>query len=86
MIPLMGFCYMLQYMDKLAISQATLLGLRQDLVRDDTNVIFEWNPLTDGDISGPPWYTIFLVFRYLLLRISYMEFTVFISHCVFTIG
>ncbi|KAL1882465.1 hypothetical protein Plec18167_002881 [Paecilomyces lecythidis] len=36
MIPLMGFCYMLQYMDKLAISQATLLGLRQDLVRDDT--------------------------------------------------
>ncbi|RFU27511.1 hypothetical protein B7463_g8822, partial [Scytalidium lignicola] len=31
MIPLMGFCYMLQYMDKLAISQATLLGLRQDL-------------------------------------------------------
>jgi hypothetical protein len=31
-IPLMGFCYMLQYMDKLALSQATLLGLRQDVV------------------------------------------------------
>ena len=31
-IPLMGFCYMLQFMDKLALSQATLLGLRQDLV------------------------------------------------------
>lgn len=31
-IPLMGFCYMLQYMDKLALSQGTLLGLRKDLV------------------------------------------------------
>ncbi|KAJ9645412.1 hypothetical protein H2204_000991 [Knufia peltigerae] len=30
-IPLMGFCYMLQFMDKLALSQATLLGLRQDI-------------------------------------------------------
>ncbi|KAJ6104345.1 hypothetical protein N7523_010665 [Penicillium sp. IBT 18751x] len=31
MIPTMGVCYMLQYMDKLAISQATLLNLRADL-------------------------------------------------------
>ncbi|KAJ5725378.1 uncharacterized protein N7483_006735 [Penicillium malachiteum] len=31
MIPVMGVCYMLQYMDKLAISQATLLNLRADL-------------------------------------------------------
>jgi hypothetical protein len=31
-IPLMGFCYMLQYMDKLALSQGTLLGLRTGLV------------------------------------------------------
>jgi hypothetical protein len=31
-IPLMGFCYMLQYMDKLALSQGTLLGLRKDVV------------------------------------------------------
>ncbi|KAJ5871084.1 uncharacterized protein N7529_003437 [Penicillium soppii] len=31
MIPTMGICYMLQYMDKLALSQATLLGLRSDL-------------------------------------------------------
>jgi hypothetical protein len=29
----MGACYMLQYIDKLAISQATLFNLRQDLVR-----------------------------------------------------
>ncbi|KAJ5357073.1 hypothetical protein N7517_011682 [Penicillium concentricum] len=31
LIPLMGGCYMLQYIDKLAISQATLFNLRQDL-------------------------------------------------------
>ncbi|KAJ5798703.1 uncharacterized protein N7503_006208 [Penicillium pulvis] len=31
MIPTMGICYMLQYMDKLALSQATLLNLRSDL-------------------------------------------------------
>ncbi|EXJ73474.1 uncharacterized protein A1O5_03235 [Cladophialophora psammophila CBS 110553] len=30
-IPLMGFCYLLQYMDKLALSSATLLGLLRDL-------------------------------------------------------
>ncbi|KAL4783345.1 MFS general substrate transporter [Aspergillus varians] len=31
LIPLMGICYMLQFMDKLALSQATLFGLREDL-------------------------------------------------------
>ncbi|KAJ5256749.1 hypothetical protein N7478_012853 [Penicillium angulare] len=31
LIPLMGFCYMLQYMDKLALSQATLFNLQEDL-------------------------------------------------------
>ncbi|PYI36122.1 hypothetical protein BP00DRAFT_442130 [Aspergillus indologenus CBS 114.80] len=31
LIPTMGICYMLQYMDKLALSQATLLNRRQDL-------------------------------------------------------
>lgn len=29
----MGFCYMLQFMDKLALSQATMFGLQEDLVR-----------------------------------------------------
>ncbi|KAL4863323.1 hypothetical protein BDV12DRAFT_202232 [Aspergillus spectabilis] len=31
LIPLMGICYMMQYMDKLALTQATLFGLREDL-------------------------------------------------------
>ncbi|KAF5863256.1 hypothetical protein ETB97_010378 [Aspergillus alliaceus] len=31
LIPLMGVCYMMQYMDKLALSQATLFNLREDL-------------------------------------------------------
>lgn len=33
LIPMMGLCYMMQYMDKLALSQATLFNLREDLVR-----------------------------------------------------
>lgn len=32
LIPIMGFCYMMQYMDKLAMSQASMLNLREDLV------------------------------------------------------
>ena len=32
LIPLMGICYMMQYMDKLALSQATLFNIREDLV------------------------------------------------------
>lgn len=32
LIPLMGVCYMLQYMDKLALSQATLFNLQEELV------------------------------------------------------
>ncbi|KAL3475720.1 major facilitator superfamily domain-containing protein [Aspergillus californicus] len=31
LIPMMGLCYMMQYMDKLALSQSTLFGLREDL-------------------------------------------------------
>ncbi|KAL4931765.1 MFS general substrate transporter [Aspergillus undulatus] len=31
LIPVMGLCYMMQYMDKLALSQATLFGIREDL-------------------------------------------------------
>ncbi|RMJ28085.1 Allantoate [Aspergillus sp. HF37] len=31
MIPLMGVCYMMRYIDKLALSQAALLNLRKDL-------------------------------------------------------
>ncbi|KAL4941184.1 major facilitator superfamily domain-containing protein [Aspergillus oleicola] len=31
LIPLMGICYIMQYMDKLALTQATLFGLREDI-------------------------------------------------------
>lgn len=33
MMPLMGFAYFLQFLDKLAISEATLFGMREDMVR-----------------------------------------------------
>lgn len=32
LLPLMGFAYFLQFLDKLALSQATLFNLREDLV------------------------------------------------------
>lgn len=44
LIPLMGGCYMLQYIDKLAISQATLFNLREDLVRNFSELDFFHTP------------------------------------------
>ncbi|KAJ5227639.1 uncharacterized protein N7469_007645 [Penicillium citrinum] len=41
LIPLMGFCYMLQYMDKLALSQATLFNLAEDLDLQGTQ--YNWS-------------------------------------------
>jgi len=32
LLPMMAACYMMQYMDKYVLSQATLFNLRQDLV------------------------------------------------------
>lgn len=32
LIPMMGACYMMQYMDKYVLSQTTLFNLREDLV------------------------------------------------------
>ncbi|OJJ07289.1 hypothetical protein ASPVEDRAFT_363578 [Aspergillus versicolor CBS 583.65] len=40
LIPMMGLCYMMQYMDKLALSQATLFNLREDLNLQGSN--YSW--------------------------------------------
>ncbi|KAL3429235.1 major facilitator superfamily domain-containing protein [Aspergillus tetrazonus] len=40
LIPVMGLCYMMQYMDKLALSQATLFNLREDLNLQGTD--YSW--------------------------------------------
>ncbi|RMZ79847.1 hypothetical protein DV737_g3266, partial [Chaetothyriales sp. CBS 132003] len=40
MLPLMGFCYLLQFMDKLALSSSTLLGLLEDLKLEGTE--YSW--------------------------------------------
>lgn len=37
LLPLMGFAYFLQFLDKLALSQATLFNLREDLVATSIN-------------------------------------------------
>lgn len=39
----MGFCYMLQYMDKLALSQATMFGLQEDLVRFSPRIVYAYS-------------------------------------------
>ncbi|KAL4791103.1 MFS general substrate transporter [Aspergillus venezuelensis] len=39
-IPMMGLCYMMQYMDKLALSQATLFNIREDLDLQGSN--YSW--------------------------------------------
>ena len=67
MIPLMGFCYMMQYMDKLALSEAALFGLRQDLVRE-----MPIRP-TAADDAEPPRIRIQLDVCNLLLWLSRME-------------
>ncbi|KAB8249361.1 major facilitator superfamily domain-containing protein [Aspergillus flavus] len=54
MLPTMGICYMLQYMDKLALSQATLLNLRQDLVT--------WQGLIGNQYT---WCSVVFYFGYL---------------------
>lgn len=50
MIPTMGLCYMLQYMDKLALSQAVLLNLRKDLVSDTYHTAHPGQILTSYSI------------------------------------
>lgn len=42
-MPLMGFAYFLQFLDKLALSQATLFNLREDLVGPHRTVCFSSN-------------------------------------------
>lgn len=65
LIPVMGVCYMMQYMDKLALSQATLFNIREDLVRCTTherrNALYRLTALlssfrvsTDKSIPGLP--------------------------------
>ncbi|KAJ5657298.1 uncharacterized protein N7484_000947 [Penicillium longicatenatum] len=75
LIPLMGFCYMLQYMDKLALSQATLFGLTEDLHLKGTE--YNW--------SSAVFYFGYLVWSwpssYLIVRLplgKYLSLAVFI--------
>lgn len=48
LVPLMGIAYFLQFLDKLALSQATLFNLRQDLVFIHIQVLVDGYMLTEG--------------------------------------
>ncbi|KAJ5898985.1 hypothetical protein N7495_003729 [Penicillium taxi] len=65
LLPTIGLCYMLQYMDKLALSQVTPLRLQKDL----------------SILEGPCRSTINVVLRYLLLWVSGLELTNIIFDC-----
>lgn len=75
----MGICYMMQYMDKLALSQATLFNIREDLVRctahERRNAIYRLTALLFIYLFflGSQRTRVYLDIRYLLLRISRME-------------
>lgn len=48
LVPLMGVAYFLQFLDKLALSQATLFNLREDLVFAPIQLFVEEDMLTES--------------------------------------
>lgn len=48
LVPLMGAAYFLQFLDKLALSQATLFNLREDLVFIPKQLIVDADRLTES--------------------------------------
>ncbi|EEA23287.1 hypothetical protein TMatcc_002144 [Talaromyces marneffei ATCC 18224] len=75
MIPLMGVCYMLQFMDKLALSQATLFGIRQDLHLHGTQYAWASAVFYFGYLLWS-WPTTYLIVRLPLGK--YLSASVFI--------
>jgi hypothetical protein len=81
MIPTMGICYMLQYMDKLALSQTTLMGIRADLVSGTRASFRLQHTNLFSHYTAPGWQAIYLVLCHLLFWLSRMEWTYFVSDC-----
>lgn len=48
LVPLMGVAYFLQFLDKLALSQATLFNLREDLVCIPIQLFVDEDRLTES--------------------------------------
>lgn len=75
MIPLMGFCYMLQFMDKLALSQATLFNIRADLVCQlrPSPCLVGYKLITVRCGVEPPRHAVFVDVRYILFWLPDLE-------------
>ena len=89
MIPLMGFCYMLQYMDKLALSQATLFNIRADLVWQSFSsplVMDRTHPNGCWYDVAPPWHAIFVDIRYILFWVPGLELADIVPDCPVAVG
>lgn len=64
-MPLMGFAYFLQFLDKLALSQATLFNLREDLVSPHrTFILLKSDPLQNLQGSNYSWTSAVFYFGY----------------------
>lgn len=77
-LPLMGFCYMLQFMDKVSLGYSTQLGLIKDLVSLVTIVYSGPNLLF---WQAPAWVKLLLGIFSLLLRLSHLVLAELISLC-----
>lgn len=76
-MPMMGACYMMQYMDKYVLSQATLFDLREDLVCPSLNA-WKGSPcLLDTE---PQRRRICLDIGRVLFWIPRLELAEFLSH------
>lgn len=74
---MMGACYMMQYMDKYVLSQATLFNLREDLVCSSLNA---WKGSPCLPDPEPQRRRICLDIGRVLFWISRLELAEFLSH------
>ncbi|RMZ84257.1 hypothetical protein DV738_g805, partial [Chaetothyriales sp. CBS 135597] len=78
-IPLMGFCYMLQFIDKLALSGATLLGLIEDLNLKGSQYSWSSAIFYFGYLAWS-WPSSYLIVRFPIGK--YLSVTVFVWGCI----
>jgi hypothetical protein len=78
----MGFCYMLQYTDKVTLGYSTQLGLREDLVRHPPTLhSTKLTPLPETT-----WHRIQLVQLSILFRISRVVLAIILPRRALSIG
>jgi hypothetical protein len=80
----MGFCYMLQYVDKVSLGYSTQLGLMKDLVRLQCSKKKQGRSLIK--VSGLTWVRVQLGIIDILFRISRLVLAIVILSCAISSG